>query len=74
MHDGGLATLSEVINFYDQGGYPHPFKDKRIRPLNLSDIEKRDLENFLESLTSQNLACLVAEARTKRPDNHESGM
>ncbi len=71
MHDGGLPSLAEVINFYDSGGPGHPLQDKRIQPLNLSKKERDDLENFLESLTSLNLSCLVAEGRSHDPDNHE---
>ena len=53
MHDGGFATLEEVIDFYNQGGSGHSMQDKRIRPLNLLNQEKIDLKNFLKSF-SQN--------------------
>ncbi|MCX6140851.1 MAG: c-type cytochrome [Candidatus Kapabacteria bacterium] len=51
MHNGRVAALSAVIESYDRGGYPHPNKDPRIRPLGLSSEQKLDLEAFLMSLT-----------------------
>ena len=69
MHDGGLSSLREVIEFYNQGGGGHALQDSRVHPLNLSEQEKIDLENFLKSLTSNELSCLIAEARSNEPDN-----
>ena len=69
MHDGHLATLHDVIAFYDRGGPGHALQDARVRPLGLSTQEKADLEAFLRSLTSPDLACLVREARIAPPDN-----
>ena len=55
MHDGSVATLEEVIEFYNQGGHAHPEnKDPRIKPLHLTAQEKSDLILFLESLTDWN--------------------
>ena len=51
MHDGSLATLEEVITFYDQGGRPNPNLDEEIKPLQLTAAEKSDLLEFLKSLT-----------------------
>ncbi|MBK9169657.1 MAG: c-type cytochrome [Bryobacterales bacterium] len=51
MHDGSLATLEDVIGFYDGGGRPNPNLDREIRPLRLTDAEKRALEAFLQSLS-----------------------
>jgi cytochrome c peroxidase len=69
MHDGRLATLGAVVEFYDSGGPGHDVQDPRIRPLGLSEGEKADLVAFLNSLTSPGLACLAAEARVEPPDN-----
>jgi len=52
MHDGSLATLEEVIDFYDRGGEPHANLDPDIRPLGLTARERRDLAAFLRALTS----------------------
>jgi cytochrome c peroxidase len=53
MHDGSLATLSEVIEHYNKGGRPHVNKSDLIRPLDLTSQEKIDLVNFLKSLTDE---------------------
>jgi cytochrome c peroxidase len=62
MHDGRFATLREVVDFYDEGGVPHPTLDPLIRPLGLADGEKDDLVAFLESLTGDTVDLLVADA------------
>lgn len=51
MHDGSLATLTEVIDHYNSGGAANPQKDGRIKPLQLTNQEKSDLMEFLYSLT-----------------------
>ena len=50
MHDGSLATLADVIDFYDDGGKENPYLDRDMQPLDLSDEEKKDLESFLHAL------------------------
>ncbi len=52
MHNGELETLEEVVEFYNQGGHKNPFLASGIRPLNLTDQEKKDLVEFLKTLTS----------------------
>ena len=64
MHDGSLTTLEQVVRFYDRGGIAHPGLDPLIRPLGLEDNEVAALVAFLESLTGDNLAALVADARS----------
>ncbi|MNK77246.1 Cytochrome c551 peroxidase precursor [compost metagenome] len=51
MHDGSLATLEAVVDFYDRGGGPAPSLHPLIRPLGLSAQEKADLVAFLHALT-----------------------
>ena len=53
MHDGSLATIEDVVEFYSNGGRPNPQLDARIRPLNLTFDEKRALSAFLRSLTGR---------------------
>jgi cytochrome c peroxidase len=53
MHDGSLATLEDVIDFYSEGGRPNPFIDSEIRPGNFSPEEKHALLAFLQSLTGR---------------------
>jgi len=71
MHDGGFVRLEDVIAFYNKGGAPHAEQDARIRPLDLSPEEARDLRAFLDTLTSQNWRALIDEARVLPPDNWE---
>ena len=53
MHDGSLATLTEVIAFYNRGGTPNPTRSVTIQPLDLTAAEQQDLVAFLESLTGE---------------------
>jgi cytochrome c peroxidase len=53
MHDGSLATLDEVIDYYDRGGQRNPGLDSMLRPLGLTLQDKRDLGAFLGSLTGR---------------------
>lgn len=65
MHDGSLATLEEVVEFYNNGGRLRPedplspFLSGGIRPLNLNAREKADLVAFLNALTSPDVARLA---------------
>lgn len=67
MHDGSQKTLEEVIDFYDKGGEKSPFLSGSIRPLNLTDQEKKDLVEFLKALTSPQFAHIKVSARTNDP-------
>lgn len=50
MHDGSLATLADVVDFYARGGNANAHLDARMRPVELSPGERRALIAFLESL------------------------
>lgn len=50
MHDGSVPTLEEVVAFYDRGGRENPYLDEELRPLRLTEDEKRALVAFLEAL------------------------
>lgn len=52
MHDGSFSTLSEVIEHYNSGGKSHASKSDLIKPLGLTEEEKKDLVGFLKSLTN----------------------
>ena len=62
MHNGSLATLRDVVAFYNAGGVLNDLLDPRIRPLELSGREVADLVAFLESLTGDNVDVLVSDA------------
>jgi len=53
MHDGSVATLREVIEFYNRGGRPNPNLSVRIKPLTLTTDEMDALVAFLESLSGE---------------------
>lgn len=67
LHDGSLPTLRDVIDWYDRGGSADPGKDPLVRPLRLSETQKRQLEAFLGSLTSPHAATLARAARSDLP-------
>lgn len=48
MHNGALASLADVVAFYDKGGGEG---NKVLKPLKLTDAEKADLVAFLEALS-----------------------
>jgi len=52
MHDGSLATLEEVVAWYDKGGHPNPSLSDKIKPLNLTEQERADLVEFMKACTS----------------------
>lgn len=55
FHNGGQATLRQVVDFYNRGGdfarENHENLDADIRPLGLDEQQKEDLVAFLLSLT-----------------------
>jgi cytochrome c peroxidase len=53
MHDGSLKTLEEVVDFYDKGGTPNHNLDEKIKPLKLSDQDKKDLVAFMHALNGE---------------------
>ena len=54
MHDGSIATLTGVIEFYDKGGEAKRGQlDPDIGKLNLTGSEKKALLAFLEALNGQ---------------------
>lgn len=59
MHNGMFKTLREVIDYYNDPDKIVPNAVNRdsllAKPLNLSEQDKQDLENFLRSLTSRSL-------------------
>jgi cytochrome c peroxidase len=57
FHNGGKATLLQVIDAYNRGGdfgaRNQPVPDPTIRPLGLTETEKADLVAFLLALTDE---------------------
>jgi len=78
MHDGSIATLSDVIDHYAAGGRTirsgpnagagsaNSNKSPLLTGFELDDAEKRDLISFLESLTD---LAVLTEVRFSRPND-----
>jgi cytochrome c peroxidase len=63
MHDGSLATLRDVVDFYDRGGNQNPGLDDFMLPLFLTERQKEDLVAFMRALTGANVEQLARAAR-----------
>ena len=53
MHDGSLKTLEEVVEFYNKGGIKNKNLDEAMKPLHLTDQEKKDLVAFMKALSGE---------------------
>ena len=54
FHNGGQATLEQVVDFYNRGGdFVELGHNEAVRPLNLTADEKTALVAFLRSLTDE---------------------
>jgi cytochrome c peroxidase len=51
MHNGAYKTLDDVVDHYNKGGVVTDRIDPNMRPLNLTALEKKDLIEFLRTLT-----------------------
>jgi cytochrome c peroxidase len=52
MHNGSIATLREVVEFYNKGGTPaDPTLSDKIKPLKLSEQQIDDVVAFLKALS-----------------------
>ena len=51
MHDGSQATLEEVVEWYAKGGHPNPHLSDKIKKLDLTAQDKKDLVEFMKALT-----------------------
>ena len=50
MHDGSQKTLEEVVEFYAKGGHPNPYLSEKVKKLDLTDQDKKDLVAFMQAL------------------------
>ena len=51
MHDGKVKTLADVVEFYDKGGEANQWLDEKLKPLNLTENEKKNIVEFLNALS-----------------------
>jgi cytochrome c peroxidase len=75
MHDGSIATLAEVIDFYAAGGRnidkgtlqgdgrKHPNKSIFLHGFELTEEEKQDLLDFLSTLNDESFIANAAHAK-----------
>jgi cytochrome c peroxidase len=64
MHNGSLATLDDVVRFYNAGGGTEDFagtKDPTMVPLGLTLDEEADLVELLKALTGEDVPEAVTE-------------
>lgn len=82
MHTGGLATLEDVVEFYNAGGgaVPGVVKSPLIKPLNLTAAEKKALVAYMKALsdttlrvTPPKLPGLGAGAAPAKPQSQAGG-
>lgn len=62
MHDGSLATLRDVVAFYNRGGVDNETQSPLINQLNLSDDEITDLVAFLNALNGDNVQEIISDS------------
>ena len=53
MHDGSMATLKEVVEFYNRGGVKNPALDPKIQPLHLTPPEVEAIVELLKALEGE---------------------
>jgi len=61
MHDGTLATLAAVVEFYNDGGIENPNVDPKITRLGLQPDERAALVAFLMTLDGRHYSSSPAE-------------
>jgi hypothetical protein len=68
FHNGGKATLADVVDFYSRGGdFNNAEKATRVRQLNLSASDKAALVDFMQNALTD---CRVANQQG--PFDHPS--
>jgi cytochrome c peroxidase len=53
MSDGSLKTLEEVVEFYDKGCRNNKWLSPKVKPLGLTEQEKKDLVEFMKALSGE---------------------
>jgi cytochrome c peroxidase len=51
MHDGSVSTLKEVMELYNEGGRHNEWLSPKMKALNLSEQDQRDLIEFMKALS-----------------------
>jgi cytochrome c peroxidase len=78
FHNGGQASLAQVVEFYNRGGdFSNPEKDPDITRLGLTQTEQNNLVAFMQSLTDDRVRCSRApfdHPELLVPDGHKPGV
>jgi len=53
MHDGSQKTLEEVVEWYAKGGHANAHLSDKVKKLDLSEQDKKDLVEYMKALTGQ---------------------
>jgi cytochrome c peroxidase len=53
MHDGSQKTLEEVVEWYAKGGHSNPWISDKIKKLELTEQDKKDLVEFMKACTGE---------------------
>jgi cytochrome c peroxidase len=77
MHDGSQKTLEEVVQWYAKGGQPNQWLDEKIKKLDLTDQDKKDLVAVMkEGLASEfpkvNAGRLLPDAEQAKEKSQEN--
>lgn len=79
MHDGSIATLSEVLDFYAAGGRviksganqgdgrSHPYKSDLVKGFEMAPEQKADLLAFLKTLTDKQF---LSDPKLAKPQDY----
>jgi cytochrome c peroxidase len=54
--------LEDVVEFYDDGGRPNKNLDEKIKKLNLTEAQRKDLVEFLKALDGTSLKVIAPES------------
>ncbi len=63
LHDGSMASLELVIEFYSSGGLDNALLSPLVEPLHLSEEQRSQLLAFLMALSSPDVDMLVSDAK-----------
>ena len=66
MHDGSLATLRDVVDFYLDQARRDPLVDALVPQQTVIASERRALIVFLRALTSENISSIVNKVRAQQ--------
>ena len=61
MHNGSIATLEAIVDFYVAGGVENPELSALMQPLSLNDNEKSALVAFMRTLTGDSVTALIRD-------------